>query len=155
MYSAFCNNGDMIKPTLVKKLMRQDGIKYETVEEVQPSVLAKSVFKQSTLDILLPLLEEVVKSPEGTGHPVNMQGVRIAGKTGTAELGQDKSREISWFAGFWLDQTEKRLVIVMVDVPEGEGKLSKFDIAKALLTPAPQENNPAENTSPANTGPAQ
>ncbi len=138
MYTAFANNGDMMKPMLVQKLMRESGIQYDTVEEKQSSVLAKSVVGQSALSTLLPLMEEVVE--KGTGTGVKISGVRIAGKTGTAQVGDSNSREISWFAGFWMDQKEKRLVLVMVDVPESEGSV-KFAIAKALLKPAQNEQN--------------
>ena len=88
--------------------------------------------KSGTLDTLTPILHDVVE--EGTGKPARVSGVQIAGKTGTAEKFDDKSREISWVAGYWLDGYYKRLVIVMVDVATEEGPV-KFEIAKALLKP--------------------
>lgn len=139
MYTAFCNNGDMMKPMLVKKLMKENGLKYEPVEENQPSIMTKGVIKQSTINTLLPLMERVVT--EGTATGIQIQNVRIAGKTGTAQKGEDKSKEISWFLGFWMDQKEKRLVLVMVDVKEKEGTALKQPIAKALLTPEPDDAN--------------
>jgi penicillin-binding protein len=145
MFTTFANNGDMMKPMLVTALKREDGFQYDTVEEKKSGVLAKSVVKQSTLSTLLPLMEEVIEKGTGTGAKIS--GVRIAGKTGTAEIGGNKSREISWFAGFWMGSKEKRLVLVMVDVPEGEGSV-KFTIAKELLQPDTVQNN----TGNTNTG---
>lgn len=147
MYTAFCDNGDMMKPMLVKKLMKENGLKYEAVEENQPSVMAEGVIQPGTIQTLLPLMERVVN--EGTATGVKIPDVRIAGKTGTAQKGEDKSKEISWFAGFWVEQKEKRLVLVMVDVKEGEGSNLKQPIAKVLLTPDLDDAN--TNTTPSNT----
>ncbi len=55
-------------------------------------------------------------------------------QTGTAEIGDDKSREISWFVGYWTDGYYPRLVVVMVDTAADEGAV-KFKIAKQLLNP--------------------
>ena len=131
MYTAFANGtGDMIEPVLVQKLCRADGLEYNTVSEKEPSVWISDAVSGSSLGTLTPMLEAVVST--GTGHGARVSGVDIAGKTGTAEI--DKTREISWFAGYWLNGYYDRLVIVMVDVAAGEGQV-KFDIAKTLLSP--------------------
>ena len=133
MYTAFANGtGNMMKPVLVEKLCRTDGLDYATVSQTEPTVWINGAVKSSTLDILTPILHDVVE--EGTGKPARVSGVKIAGKTGTAEKFDDKSREISWFAGYWLDGYYDRLVIVMVDVATEEGPV-KFQIAKELLKP--------------------
>ena len=133
MYTAFANGtGDMMKPVLVDKLCQADGLDYKTVSQTEPSVWIDGAVQQSSLDILTPMLLAVVE--DGTGKGARVSGVQIAGKTGTAEKFDDKSREISWFAGYWMNQSYKRLVIVMVDVATEEGPV-KFQIAKTLLTP--------------------
>lgn len=133
MYTAFANKtGDMLKPIIVQKLCQTDGLDYKTLTENKKEVWVENAVSKRSLDILTPILEQVVR--HGTAYPVKMPGVDIAGKTGTAEIGNNKSREISWFAGYWLDGSYDRLVIVMVDVATDEGPV-KFDIAKELLTP--------------------
>jgi cell division protein FtsI/penicillin-binding protein 2 len=133
MYTAFANeSGDMLTPILVEKICQTDGLDYNTVQQNDAQVWKEDAVSGASLDVLLPLLSEVVKS--GTGQYARISGVDIAGKTGTAEIGNDKDREISWFAGYWTDGYYPRLVVVMVDTAADEGAV-KFDIAKQLLNP--------------------
>ncbi len=133
MYTALANGtGNMMKPILVKETKRTEGIDYVTVTDRQPEVWKEGAVSQSTVQTLLPMLENVVS--HGTAYAAKIPGIRIAGKTGTAEIGQNKAREISWYAAFWMDGNYDRLVVVMVDTAAEKGTV-KFDIAKALLTP--------------------
>lgn len=132
MYTGFANGtGNMMQPIMVEKLCRTEGLDYVTVEQHDPAVWKENAISQNSLNTLEPMLEAVVSS--GSGKPVRIPGITIAGKTGTAEK-EGKAREASWFAGYWVDGSYDRLVIVMVDVAEGEGSV-KFEIAKRLLMP--------------------
>ncbi len=133
MYTAIANDtGDMLQPILVEKTCQTDGLDYNVTQTFEPTVWKKDAVSDATLDILQPMLKEVVQS--GTGYLAKINGVEIAGKTGTAEIGDDKSREISWFVGYWTAGYYPRMVVVMVDTAAEEGAV-KFDIAKELLNP--------------------
>src|SRR5438105_5121588 len=59
------------------------GVSAETMEEVRAGMI------------------EVVNGPNGTGHEAQLDGVEVAGKTGTAQWGpKNKERTAAWFAGF-------------------------------------------------------
>lgn len=131
MYTAFANGtGDMLKPILVNRICRTEGNSYTTILEREAEVWKSNAIDKNSLKVLRPMLADVISS--GTGKHARISGVEIAGKTGTAE--KDKTREISWFAGYWTKGYYKRLVIVMVDVETEKGEI-KFNIAKALLSP--------------------
>lgn len=133
MYTAFANGtGDMLQPILVEKLCQTDGPQYNTVEKNDKMVWIEDAVSAQNIDILSPILHDVIE--DGTGKRARIRGVKIAGKTGTAEITDNKSREISWFAGYWEDGYYPRLVVVMVDTAAEEGVV-KFDIAHEMLMP--------------------
>ena len=95
------------------------------------------MIEESSIRTLTPMLEHVT-SPDynGTGRPLKVNSCTVAAKTGTAEIGSDKSREISWFVGYrtGVEPEQERLVMVMLEVPAKDeyGEL-KFEIARHLL----------------------
>jgi len=133
MFSAFANRGSIMAPYLVKGLYKTDGNQYTAVTSHQDTVWKANIVKESTVNTLLPLLEDVIT--EGTGAWLRLKN--IAGKTGTAQIGNDRRREINWFVGFRLNSDEPRLVLVMLEVPANSSAFSqtKFDIARELLKP--------------------
>jgi len=108
------------------------GNKHVLIDTLTQKIEINDVFNDKTYDIMMPYLEGVIT--RGTGRRVNMPEVNIAGKTGTAEVGTSKTKEISWFAGFWMDGSYDRLVLVALESKEHQGGI-KLTIAKQLLTP--------------------
>ena len=124
LFSAFANGGDIMQPFLIRE--RRDPLR---------EVTAAQVWRHQAVDArlaaqILPSLVEVVE--RGTGRQARIPGTTVAGKTGTAELDDTKTRVIAWFIGFTVDTEAPRLVCVMLDVPSGEGD-ARYPIAKALL----------------------
>ena len=104
IYSAFENEGNMIKPYLEYK------------EDKEVEYLVENAFTKEAADEIKEGLIQVVENPSGTGRDVKVQGVTIAGKTGTAELKATKDDEgdtLGWFNCFTTDQeVEDSLLIV-------------------------------------------
>ena len=126
-----------MQPYIVDGLYETEGIKYNNVSRASPKVWKSGVIEQHSLDVIVPYLKDVVDhSLNGTGRSLKVTSVTVAAKTGTAEIGNDKSRQISWFAGFRCDTEDKdaRLVLVMLEVPTTDEYASlKFDIAREML----------------------
>ena len=103
IYSSFANNGIMVKPYL----------KYKENKETE--YLAKDVFTKDAVQEIKNDLIQVVENPEGTAKDMKINGVTIAGKTGTAELKVSKDSEgdtIGWFDCFTVNDSNMPYVIV-------------------------------------------
>ena len=108
IYSSFYNNGNMIKPYIEYK------------EDKTPEILIENAFSEEAANTIKDDLIQVVENPEGTANDMKVNGVTIAGKTGTAELKQDKedteSGTLGWFNCFTTDQGDNdKLIIGMVE----------------------------------------
>lgn len=128
LYTAFLNNGSVIKPYL-----RQE-------EEKQTEIWIDQAFSKDNSDLVLEGLKKVVNDPSGTGYAARMDDVTLAGKTGTAEIKasqEDTSgTELGWFAVFTTDSdiTNPILIISMVeDVKDRGGSGYVVQKDKAVL----------------------
>lgn len=104
MYSSFVNEGNMLKPYLEYK------------EEVKAEYYKENVFTKEAAEMILEDLVQVVENPEGTAHSAKMKNVKIAAKTGTAEIKGSKEEEgtqLGWFNAITADPSyEKQLVVI-------------------------------------------
>ena len=73
IYSAFANEGNMIKPR----------IEYD--ENKNGEVWKENVFTKEAAETIKEALIQVVENKEGTANDMKIEGITIAGKTGTAE----------------------------------------------------------------------
>lgn len=92
IYSAFVNEGNMIRPYLLYN------------ESTTPTFWIEEAFSAKAADVVSDALVQVVSSPNGTGHGAYVEGLRLAGKTGTAEIKATKDdttgTELGWFVIF-------------------------------------------------------
>lgn len=138
MFASFANGGDAVKPYLIEGTFREDGFRYERETQTQSEIWRTNLVSSDAIMTLTPMLEDVVDpSINGTGRNLKVRSCTVAAKTGTAEIGSDKSREISWFVGYrsGVAPEDARLVLVMVEIPTGDAELNsiKFEIARPLL----------------------
>ena len=83
-YNAVANDGKLVRPQFVKEIRR--GV--EVVKTFQPVVLRQKICSKKTLEILQGCLKGVMKN--GTGKKLTSSYFEIAGKTGTAQVLNDK-----------------------------------------------------------------
>ncbi len=109
-YNAIANGGKLMKPYLVDKIVKHD----ETIE-VKPEVLKMKIAGDDALRNVRNFLEGVVE--EGTAMKLNDLGVRMAGKTGTAQVEtigtEEEMKYNSTFVGYFPSDKPKYSLIVV------------------------------------------
>ena len=112
IYSAFSNNGNMVKPYIEYK------------ENATPEYLVENAFTKEACEEIQNDLIQVVENPEGTAKDMKINGVTIAGKTGTAELKTSKEEQadtIGWFDCYTVNYDIPQLIIGMVEQGNANG----------------------------------
>ena len=112
IYSAFVNDGNMIKPHI------------EYSEKTEYWI--ENAFSEESAEEIKDDLIQVVENANGTGHEAKIEGITIAGKTGTAELknaGEEDGEELGWFNAFVVSDVkeEQLLTINMIENVENRG----------------------------------
>ncbi len=116
--AAVANGGELLQPQLVKKVVDHDG---KVVRESKPKVVRR-VVSNETAQEMQALLESVVL--RGTGMNAYVDGYRVAGKTGTAQVvgpsgGYVSGRYVSSFVGFGPVEDPRAVTLVLVVEPQG------------------------------------
>ncbi len=113
--SAIANNGCMVVPRILKK------IKKDKIEESLIFTPPERIMREETASKMKRIMEMVVE--EGTGKRAYIEGVRIAGKTGTSQKfingKYSDSLHVASFVGFFPSDDPKYSIIVVIDEPSG------------------------------------
>jgi penicillin-binding protein A len=125
--AAVANGGRLMKPRLTDRIVRKDG---RIKEKIQPDLQAV-VMKPETADQLTNMMSRVVE--EGTGTAAALAGIRVAGKTGTAETGANREFTQAWFICFAPVEEPRMAVAVTVPNAAGQGGTVAAPIAKSVL----------------------
>ena len=101
------NDGTIMHPYLVEGIYNANGQRSFTAS---PTTFQQAVSKR-TANRMTAVLEGVVNN--GTGYNAQLAGVAVAGKTGTAETGNDA--DDSWFVGYAPDDDPEVVVAVILE----------------------------------------
>lgn len=85
-YNAIANNGRMVRPRLVRGLAMNG----EVVQEFPVGVISEHICKDTTVHAIQGILKEVVNGQGGTGKRAKSKYFYISGKTGTAQVADEK-----------------------------------------------------------------
>jgi penicillin-binding protein 3 len=112
IYSTLGNDGKIMIPKL------------DITKPYEPKVY-KTAIKKENLPILIDCFSSVINDEEGTGHIAKIDGINIAGKTGTAEIKKSKDdtngTENGWFAAVDTDQGKLAISMIIEDVKDRGG----------------------------------
>jgi peptidoglycan glycosyltransferase len=125
--SAVANDGTLMTPTLTDRVVDRDG---RTVDDIEPEV-EREVMKSSTAREVGDMMAGVVR--EGTGTAAALEGVSVAGKTGTAERDIARGINTPWFIGFAPRERPRIAIAVTLESEQGQGGTLAAPIAKHVL----------------------
>ncbi len=140
-YSAIANGGTLYVPQLVETIESPNG---EVIKRFEPVELGRLNISAETMALLKDALRGVVADEDGTAHHLNIDGLKIAGKTGTAQVVRIKKRikdiekipykhrDHAWFVGFAPYDDPKIVVSVIVE-HGGYGSQSAAPIALEVI----------------------
>ena len=138
-YNAIANNGKMMRPRLVKAVMK-DG---EVIKEFPPVVMRSSICNSKTLGEIQTILEHVVS--QGLGKRAGSPSFKVAGKTGTAQVAKGGGYKMGTvhyllsFAGYFPADAPRYSCIVCIQksgLPASGGGMSGkvfHDIAEGIM----------------------
>jgi len=121
-FNAIANNGVMVKPLFVRYIKRNS----ENVQVFEPEILRSNFCKETTLKKVQDIMVGVIEGKYGTAKNVKSNIVRIAGKTGTAQISQGslgyksgQTRHNVSFCGYFPVENPQYSCIVFITAPNG------------------------------------
>ncbi len=117
---AIANDGRLMKPYVVRQILDQKG---NPVKQFPPQPV-RQVISPETARLMRTLLTRVTE-PGGTATQAAIEGISVAGKTGTAQKVSPETkryapgRYISTFMGFLPAEAPSLVIVVVVDEPKG------------------------------------
>jgi cell division protein FtsI (penicillin-binding protein 3) len=117
--SAIANGGTLYRPYVVRRVLSSDGT---LIVDNGPQAVRRVIGQKASQD-MIEILKGVVK--EGTGKKAAVDGVEVAGKTGTTQKIDPKTKQytheryIASFVGFAPADDAKVCIAVVLDEPQG------------------------------------
>lgn len=129
--SAIANGGNLMQPTVLDRIIAPD---LSIVQQSEPALLRQPI-SRTTAETMTRLLVDGVSN--GVASNARIEGVAVAGKTGTAENG-DVAPYTLWFTGFAPADNPQVAVAVVVEDGGGRGQAGSGNqiaapIAKRVL----------------------
>jgi peptidoglycan glycosyltransferase len=125
--SAVANGGKLMKPHIGDRVVDRDG---RTVRRIEPEEMSQ-VMSGETASQVGAMMAQVVK--EGTGTAAALEGIDVAGKTGTAEVDRQCGPNQLWFIAFAPVQDPRVAIAATVECGTGFGGTVAAPIAKAVM----------------------
>jgi cell division protein FtsI (penicillin-binding protein 3) len=153
-YSAIANGGFLVKPHVVAEIISPEGqLLFSFMDNNR-----KRIISPKTAEIFKEVLKSVVEG--GTGEKASVEGEEVAGKTGTAQMIDPKTKRyskekyISSFVGFVPADSPRFALIVVVYEPRGQiyGGVVASPVFRDIATQAfsylniPRKDIPYETT---------
>ncbi|HJX33546.1 MAG TPA: penicillin-binding transpeptidase domain-containing protein, partial [Desulfatiglandales bacterium] len=142
LISAVFNGGKLYQP----KIVRHIGNEIDDVYRFTPALTGELSVRRENLELLKKALISVVNDPQGTGASARIQGIRVAGKTGTAQVvSLEKTKDLdpdtevpgdfedhAWFVAIAPAENPQIAIAVLIE-HGGHGSSGAAPIARDLI----------------------
>jgi penicillin-binding protein 2 len=138
-YAALGNGGQLFVPQIVDRVETAEG---KVVAQYPPKLRHRVQASARTLELVQRGLYGVVHDAKGTARGARLEGVSMAGKTGTAQVRKltkqaakgewSPTRDHAWFAGYAPARSPKIAVVVLVE-HGGKGGLVAAPVAMEIV----------------------
>jgi penicillin-binding protein 2 len=125
MTAAIANGGTVFWPRLVSRIEPQPPAPDDPVRVFQPGRVRNTLgVSRASLEIVQQAMLADVEDRDGTGRTAAVRGLRIGGKTGTAQItrGRQVIDHTTWFVSFAPYPEPRHAVVVMVESGAGGGE---------------------------------
>lgn len=130
--SAIANGGTVLVPQIVGSVIEHEPDGSEHVAPVPPRIARRLKLRPSTLPAVIRGMEAVM-NPGGTASHCSLPGIRVAGKTGTAQRRRrGEYVDDAWFVAFAPVENPRIAVCVFVE-EGGHGGATAAPIARAII----------------------
>ncbi len=141
LYGAIANGHEFVRPRVVLRVEDANG---GLINEVDSEIVRRLTLKPTTISFLQAALEGVVQEPSGTGRAAQIPGIRVAGKTGTAQvvrMPEDEKSESqvsyefqdhAWFVAYAPAEAPEIVVAVLVE-HGGHGGSAAAPLARQVM----------------------
>ena len=127
--AAIANGGTLMQPTLVDRVRASD---LSTISETKPVVMSQAM-SSNTASALTGMMENVVSKESPT---LAINGVQVAAKTGTAQIGTDNQSIDAWVMGFAPADNPKIAVAVVIHNVNAFGVTAAGPVMKQVMEEA-------------------
>jgi penicillin-binding protein 2 len=139
-YGALANGGTVYEPRVLRKATDPEG---RLIEETEPIIRGRVAVSDDHIRLLQKALEGVVNEPGGTGRRSRLPEIRVAGKTGTAQVARTsvtgtgsrvpyKYRDNAWFVAY-APSKDPEIAVAVVAEHSGHGGSAAAPVARKVL----------------------
>jgi penicillin-binding protein A len=125
---AIANGGTVMAPRVMRRIVDRGG---SVVQRAEPQEIGQAA-SAANAAALSDMMEDVVREGTGTAAALSTAGVRVAGKTGTAET-DDPGRNQAWFIGFAPADDPVVAVAVVIEDTSGTGGVVAAPVAAQVM----------------------
>jgi penicillin-binding protein 2 len=141
VYASLANGGQVYQPQVVRRVESVDG---KATEEFAPKLVRTVEISPEHQRIVIDALAAVVNEPGGTAYSVRLKDIKVAGKTGTAQVARLGSvrvkkenmdyweRDHAWFASF-APADAPEIAVVVLNEHGGHGASDAAPTAMAII----------------------